>query len=61
MAAFFQVFNFFRCIQINIDQTIDRFVVFGKSGNTFFEIFNANFVDCFQIVFAEQFGGVLNM
>lgn len=45
--ATLQIANALRSVQIDVDQTINGFVVLRESGDAFFEVFDARLVDGF--------------
>lgn len=61
LLAALQIANALRRMQVDVDQTINGFVVLRESGNAFFEIFDARLVDRLELGFAERRVGALNI
>lgn len=59
LLASLQISNALRCVQIDVDQTIDGLVVLRKTSYAFLEIFNARLVDGFELTFAKRCVGAL--
>lgn len=57
--ASLQISNAFGSVQINVDQTINRFVMLWKTGYALFQVFDARLVDRLKFAVAERCVGAL--